>query len=178
MSRFSFLPPLLPSTSPLAADLFDPAALFWVGYSYHRGDAEAGIRPDGRQAMRFLELAAGMGHPGAAHYLARLYRRGARKVLQLRPHAGRAAHFLSLAVEGGHPEALFEAADAHAHGTDGAPVDLPRALELYAQAGRAGHVGALVSAGAMHYHGRGTPRDFARAPRDAARLGARARAVH
>jgi hypothetical protein len=104
-----------------------------------------------------------MGHPGAAHYLARLYRRGARKVLQLRPHAGRAAHFLALAVEGGHPEALFEAADGHAHGTDGAPVDLPRALELYTQAGRAGHVGALVSAGAMHYHGRGTPRDFARA---------------
>lgn len=71
----SFPVPRLPSLST-AADLFDPAALFWLGYCYHHGDAEAGIAPDGRQALRHLELAAGMGHPGAAHYLSRLYRNG------------------------------------------------------------------------------------------------------
>lgn len=155
-----------------AADLFDPSALFWLGYSHHNGDKEAGIPRDSRFAMRYLELAAGSGHPGAAHYLARLYRNGDRKKLGLEPNARKADFFLRAAADSGHAEAIFELADAYFHGQEGegntgsVEKDYPRALELYEKAASLGHVRAMVSAGAMYYHGLGVPggkRDFARA---------------
>lgn len=148
--------------TPAAAQQFDVAALFWLGTAHHVGNEEAGIPRDGRAAMRNLELAAGQGHPGAQIYLARLLRDGDRAI---RLPANRAAsrHFFDMAVASGEPEALYELADDTLHGRNGHAVDHAKALELYEQAGASGHADALVSAGAMHAQGLGTPQNYRRA---------------
>jgi TPR repeat protein len=149
-----------------AADLFDPSALFWLGYSHHNGDKEAGIPRDSRSAMRYLELAAGSGHPGAAHYLARLYRNGDKKRLNLLPNRMKSDYFLRMAADAGHAEALFELADSYFHGGQaGVERDYAKALSLYERAASLGHVRSMVSAGAMYYHGLGLPKgkDYAKA---------------
>ncbi|RYG55780.1 hypothetical protein EON66_04490, partial [archaeon] len=121
--------------------------MFWLGYSHHVGDAEAGIRCDADKAARYLQLAASQGHPGAQHYLSRCFRTGD-VGLGVRMNAARADYFLQLAVEAGHPEALYEAADVALHDLES---DTPSLT--YEKDGASHFIEAEFIAGCDGFHG-------------------------
>jgi TPR repeat protein len=85
--------------------------------------------------MRYLELAAGMGHPASQYYLSLVWRKGD-KLLGAKPDRAKAAYFLQMAVEAEHDEALFDMADSLYFGVDGQQADPARALKLYEKAGK------------------------------------------
>jgi TPR repeat protein len=59
-------------------------------------------------------------------------------------------HFLLAAAEAEDPEALADLGAALTQGAFGLPRDFPAALDKLERAGSAGHVDALLSAGAMY----------------------------
>lgn len=136
----------------------DPSALFWLGYSYHRGVYYA---PSSSNAMDFLCRAGEAGHNGARVYLAQAFRSGDKELGIETPNASEMWRWLNMAVEDKDPEAIFILADMHFHGSDEQVLDYERALQLYLEAGDLSHAPSLCSAAAMYYHGLGMPsRDF------------------
>lgn len=158
-----------------AAEQGDASARMFLGHAYRTGPP--GVRVNRGKALRYLELASADGHGGAAHYLAQLWRDGDGSI-GLKADVGKALYFLGLACDADVPEAWAERGDVLLHGgwpqegdgegegtqgkqavlqAPGLTVDLPGALYAYERAGSLGHAAALVSAGAMHYQGLGTP---------------------
>lgn len=144
----------------------DASALFWVGHVLHAGDGEAGVLPDREASLRHLRLAADAGHGEAAFYLAQMYRSGAEfgdpggaSPQRVEPDHGEFLRWLARAEALGSADAHFARADMLFHGEPPVERDLRRSADAYAQAGALGHAGALVSLGAMHYHGMGVPQD-------------------
>lgn len=148
------------------ATVGDATALFWMGHVLHVGDAEAGVQPDRDASLRRLTLAADAGHGEAAFYLAQMYRSGAEfaspgeEPQLVEADQGQFLRWLARAEELGSADALFARADMLFHGEPPVERDLRRSADVYAKAGALGHTGALVSLGAMHYHGMGVPQDF------------------
>jgi TPR repeat protein len=137
-----------------AAELDDPVATYWIGYSYIHGQH---LEKDVKKGVKLVEKACQLGHPQAFYYMFLAYTEG-NEVIEKNPIL--AEEMFQLAVEANSSDAYFDLADRVFHGTFGEKKDLERALKLYEQAGRQGHADALLCLGTMYYHGLGTEKDL------------------
>jgi TPR repeat protein len=142
----------------MAAQLGDANAQFFIGHVYRVGDLN--VKPDPTASLQYVELAAAQGHPGATYYLALMHRNGEGGLV---PSQSAFRRYLDQACELDHGEALACLADMYYKGTDGADVDLVKALYYYERAGQAGESASFCSAAAMHFHGFGTKKDYHKA---------------
>jgi TPR repeat protein len=145
------------------ATLGDASCQFWMGYSYHQGDAAAGIDRDSASAVRWLERAGESGHGGALHYLSLMHRSrdealGVADLVAASDASTSEAvanALLTRAAEANHGPALLQLGQFLARGEEGFEQNARAAMEAFLRAGEQGEAGGFASAGALVYSGMG-----------------------
>ncbi len=127
-------------------------AQYALGLVYHEGQ---GVLQDYTEAAKWFERATEQGHAAAQNHLARYRYEG----LGGPKNIADALSLFEQAAKSGEPQFLYDLALVSE--TD--PKTLSLAVELYAQAGKAGHIGASVSLGVLYQDGKGVAQDFVRA---------------
>jgi TPR repeat protein len=137
-----------------AAELGEPIAIYWVGYSYLNGQH---LKKDLKKGLEMVRHACDLGYPQALYCMYLMYLEG-HEALPRDPV--KADAMLKAAVKARSGDALFDMADRCFHGTHGEEKNLQRALKLYEDAGRVRHGAALYCAATMYYYGMGTERNL------------------
>lgn len=142
--------PAAPATSPGDAD-----SAYRTACRYDDGDV---VPPDAREALRWYEAAAGLGHPKAMCVLGWKHQFG-RGVAR---DPARAFAWYEKSAAAGDPEGMRHLAGAYEWGV-GTAADGPAAERWYRRAMDLGDADAAVGLGAMYLEGRGVPQDVSSA---------------
>lgn len=139
-----------------SAELDDPVALYWLGYSLIHGQD---MEKDVKQGVQLVNRACQLGHPQAFYYMYLLYSEGQ----EVPKNEQFANEMFQAALEANSSDAKYDLADRCLRGTHGERKDARRAFTLYEEAGKLGNGYALFCLGSMYYHGIGTGVDYRKA---------------